>query len=627
MMSSTILKILVYFFISTFCLSQSIINKNTFQKKDLHNKEFKPESYKKFTRAKSLEKAGLWEDAEKIYKEINSDDPGNKKFFKPLKNILKQRSEWDELIVYGSNYSKANNNDSSVKIELGEIYIWAGKVNDAKKIFNSIINYEKNNSNLIKIIIGIYANNGVFDEAEIILSKIRQSSGSEAFFSMEMARYYSNRMVYDKALSEYLIYVVKNPTRLNFVSDKIISFLSSPEIAKVLIKQLKNESSQESNFLLSDIYFNQKQYKNAYDLLIQENVEPRFLLDFSKDLIDENQLSLAEKLLSSLYNDIKSNDKILEQAIFNLAVIYEKKTVKKIDPLPLSGFYKQNSFFTNHYLSFDENQSESLNDAINIYDSLITSTNSIEANYRLGEIRYRILGDLDGAFKHYNNIIQNNRNKKYIVDSIVRLVDIYIAKGNMVKAKSILSRYNDDYRVIDDDIALSIKEAQVYLYAGNIDSLSKFLENTFSNLSLKNNWYNDILELRSLLFDFNQKPELFKLFSESQLLLKKNKREEALRKIYQIIELSEVPLLNAIKYQASYILVLQGNYKEALDLIDDLEGESLYIELSIILKGEIYDYILNDYDLAIDYYLELLENYPNSIYYDQVRLRLRELAS
>ena len=91
--------------------------------------------------------------------------------------------------------------------------------------------------------------------------------------------------------------------------------------------------------------------------------------------------------------------------------------------------------------------------------------------------------------------------------------------------------------------------------------------------------------------------------------------------------MSDVPLKNVIKYYAAIIMVLQGQNENAIDLVDNLEGESIYIELSIILKGEIYDYILENSDLAIDYYLELLEKYPKSIFYDQVRLRLRELAS
>ena len=45
-------------------------------------------------------------------------------------------------------------------------------------------------------------------------------------------------------------------------------------------------------------------------------------------------------------------------------------------------------------------------------------------------------------------------------------------------------------------------------------------------------------------------------------------------------------------------------------------------------EDEIFiDFIDNDISNAIDSYLEFLELYPKSIYYDDVRLRLRELAS
>ncbi len=613
--------------IYSFCDAQTIFDKNMLRINDSEKKKYKQESYTKFTRAKSLEKAGLWQEAEKLYKEINEDDPGNKKFFQPLKNILKQRGEWETLIDYADKYSKVNIDDFTIQIEVGEIYIWAGKANEADKVFDKIYKDSKENLNIIKMIIGTYSKNGVFEKAEPILYEIRKSLKNKAFYSMEMGRYYSNRMAYNNALSEYLLYVNDNPDRFNFVSDKIIGFITSPEIAESLIKQLKKNKSSNSTRLLSDLYFNQKQFEKAYDLLIKNDVKPRLLLDFSKDLINEDQLALAERLLSTIYKNSNSENKIIEQAIFNLAVIYEKKTIKNTDPLPLSGFYKQNSFFLNEYLSFDENKAGSLNQAINIYDSLITSTNSIEANYRLGEIRYRILGDLDGASMHFNNIIKNKRNNKYLLESINRLIDILVAKGDIEKAKLVLNKYENDNRVSKKKINLSFKKAQIYFYEGNLDSLDNYLKKEFSDLSFNDHWFNDILELRSLLFNFNDKPDLFKLFSESQLSLKRNKREEALRKSFQIIEMSDVPLKNVIKYYAASIMVLQGQNEKAINLVDDLEGESIYIELSIILKGEIYDFILKNSDLAIDYYLELLERYPKSIFYDQVRLRLRELAS
>ena len=62
----------------------------------------------------------------------------------------------------------------------------------------------------------------------------------------------------------------------------------------------------------------------------------------------------------------------------------------------------------------------------------------------------------------------------------------------------------------------------------------------------------------------------------------------------------------------------------ALEIMDD---DTAYIESATLLKGEIYDYILSDHSKAVDIYLNFLELFPQSIYYDLIRLRLRELAS
>ncbi len=606
--------------------NQNILDKNSVIGSKNRVQSVNSDSFKKFTRAKSLEKAGLWEDAEKLYKEINIDEPGDKRYFKPLKNILKQRSEWEELIEFSREFSKANNNDPKVLVDLGEVYIWAGEMQLAKQTFQPLLSNAQNNPNIFKMIINKYAQNGIFDKSEEILIKSRKSLKIPEFYSMEMARLYSNRMVYDKALSEYLLYVSKNPNRLNFVSDRIVGFLSSPEIVSMIIKNLKKENSIESKLILSDIYFNQKAYKSSYELLINNDVEFRYLLDFATDLIDENELELSERVLTYIYNSNTSDQSLMEKAIFNLAVIYENKTVSSIDPLPISGLFKNNSFFKNNYLSLNEQNAGSLNQAINIYDSLVTKTNSIEANFRLAEIRFRILGDLDGAVKHYNNIINKKRNKKYLIESVSRLIDIYIAKGDIKKAMDVIKVYKKDSRLLSKLNTLKIKETQVYFYEGDIDTLSAFIKDNFSDLSFDNDWYNDILEIRSLLFNFDKKPELFSMYAEAQLFLQKNKREEALKKLYHILELSEKPLTNLIKYQLAYVLVLQAQYMNAIDIMTNIDGESIFIELSYILNGEVFDYILNDGESAINYYLEFLEKYPDSIYYDQIRLRLRELV-
>ena len=48
--------------------------------------------------------------------------------------------------------------------------------------------------------------------------------------------------------------------------------------------------------------------------------------------------------------------------------------------------------------------------------------------------------------------------------------------------------------------------------------------------------------------------------------------------------------------------------------------------MSEILKAEIFDYIIDDKEEAVNMYLEILNTYPNSIHYDNIRYRLREIA-
>ena len=61
--------------------------------------------------------------------------------------------------------------------------------------------------------------------------------------------------------------------------------------------------------------------------------------------------------------------------------------------------------------------------------------------------------------------------------------------------------------------------------------------------------------------------------------------------------------------------------------MDKNSDSNYYIEEIFILEGEIYDYLLVDISKAVDSYLNFLELFPKSIYYDLIRLRLRELSS
>ena len=83
--------------------------------------------------------------------------------------------------------------------------------------------------------------------------------------------------------------------------------------------------------------------------------------------------------------------------------------------------------------------------------------------------------------------------------------------------------------------------------------------------------------------------------------------------------------LDLIRYQISNLLVQQNKPDDAIIFLEAINGDGIYTELSIIFLAEIYDYIKNDEDMAIQHYLLILQEYPQSIYYEIIRKRLRTI--
>ena len=72
---------------------------------------------------------------------------------------------------------------------------------------------------------------------------------------------------------------------------------------------------------------------------------------------------------------------------------------------------------------------------------------------------------------------------------------------------------------------------------------------------------------------------------------------------------------------------MQGNYNKALEIINKVSEKSAYAEDFMLLKGEILDFLIKDKSKAVDIYLEFLDLFPDSVYYDLIRIRLREITN
>ena len=138
---------------------------------------------------------------------------------------------------------------------------------------------------------------------------------------------------------------------------------------------------------------------------------------------------------------------------------------------------------------------------------------------------------------------------------------------------------------------------------------------------------NDILDVMAVLLSFRHNQEEFKEFAKAQLNIQQNKRIEALEKLASLFKTNEIYIADMCRYQYAWLTYLQGEMNITKIQLSNIINETIFRELAHIFQAEMLDFIDGDISVAIDIYLAFLELYPLSIYYDDVRLRLRELSS
>ncbi len=587
------------------------------------NKKNNPELEDKYSQAKTLERSGLYEEALLLYKEINRSNPGISKYFLPLKNYLKQTESWDSLMVYTQSFSNARNNDLQSKLEFLDVYILMEAEDKWEPLATALVLDLSLSENSIKNILQRLVNLGKLDFAYDLLTQYRKKTGEQDFYSIELGSYLGMRMAYEKSVREYLLFLEFHPRQIQTISDRIMVFPNDPKINAAIKAVLRESPFKSAQFILADLQFKLKEFDLAFETLIVNDATPSMLLYFGKDLSDVREYIRANKVFTHIINSTK-NEKILTETIFEIAKVFESKLVISGSELPLTGFYPNNPFFSSPYLPVKDKSGNSLQQAMEIYDSLRVTNKNAQAAYRLAEVQFRVLGDLDGALYLYQEALIHGNSKSLQIDAGLGLVNIHIAKGDLESAEK---KCVELIEKTPDVLEYKIKSAQILFYQGQFDETDTKLREIIKKLPMDNVAVNDILDVMAVLIGFRHNQEEFVEFAKVQLNIQQNKRTEALEKLKSIFDSNEIYISDMCRYQHAWLTFLQGETDSTKIQLSKIVNATIFRELAHIFHAEILDFIDKNILAAIDSYLEFLELYPQSIYYDDVRLRLRELAS
>jgi len=604
-------KILIYIII---CCSLIISQAKKYQLSTLDNNKIK--------QAKALEKNGQFNEAEFIYIDMLTTSPFIREALIPLKKIYFNKNAVNEFIEYADRYLESHNNHYLKQLDVIDIYI---KANHKKMdtIINQIMNTNfSNKKNKVKPLLKNLLYNNYEEKAINIINSFR--IGDKSYYSQELAIYHSINFNFEKSINEYLLFLDNNPRQLNYISNKIMLLSEYPNTMNIIRTTLSNSSSEEAKIILSNLEFKSGNLESCYSI-IKTLKDDTYIINFIKDLIQIENFDLAQEVISYTLETYQHNPKIIDKAVFQLAQICEIKIQHNVNNSLLTSEINYNQLLSTNLIEFEATYNDLLNTAMNIYDSLRINSKDNISTYHLAEIKYKIQKDFEGAIVLYNDVYNNNTKLTYKELSLSRIIDININQNNIKNITDIIQEYKQNTSNQNINTLLDIKIAQLYFFQGNRDSTISYCHKLLTSLPRDNSYYNDLLDLISIAYLFEDEEE-FKNYTYVKLLSFQNNLSLAKETLDNMDSKNE-EINNLYIYELAYANFLTNDYSLAIDLINQIPNESIYKEYALILISEIYQYKLNNSIEAIKYYNEFINLFSNSIYYDTARLRLRELIN
>ena len=615
-MKKSYLKIIIYFFSLSFSLGQFSSSMKTARMHEINKN---------------------WDAAISIYMDVLNENPNNFQAIRNLKNIYKKSQRYEEGINFLKYYLDRNPKDIQLFIELGEFYFLNENIEKAKKTWsNGLLKFNSNKS-YHRILLSTYDKYSLEKEIFDMVKQGRRNFG-QSFLAQELGDYYQRRKEYKKAIDEYILTLLSNPGKGSTISRKILMMSDDVEAKDIIEIKLLEICDKYPNVLLptlADHYFKHRDYFNSFNTYLKWGnrgfFDPKKWLDFANNLRKENAYLLS---VNAYEYALKQNLKSYQygEALLGLAKTFEDQIspTKTKDIIPY--FYGDNIFFDDASQIFSKISPNNLQFSLDIYDSILVtipeSSLIIEAQFRLAEIQYRIIEDFDKASALYINALSKNPPMKLKKNIILRIADVLLAKGEHKNSITFLDSVYNIYQIEE----IKNKLIEVHLFSGNPDTALSIINETFTLITPINRSFNDLMEIRDIINYYyidqdNPGKKAFKQFLKAEYLLKQRKISESSQLLHHTINKnSGLKIIPLISLRRVILLLKMKKFDQALDQIVSIEN-SLLGDKSIIMTGQIYEQIYNDNEKAMEYYMRIINNYTDSIYFEPVRYHIRMLNS
>lgn len=538
-------------------------------------------------------------------------------------------------LIYTKNFKKAektvkkqqdkNDWDLRYRIDMGRVYRAEGEEDKAKKEFKGAVDgitsmtpYKQ----VVDISDAFLAINET-DYAIDALQQGRKVSTSNYTFNLELAEIYAIKKDYTSMITEYLDLLEISDGYIKQVQDNLQMRMDadpdnkiSPLLRTELIKRSqKNPDKTIWNQMLMWYYMQQNNFAMA---LVQAKAVDR------RDKLNGKQImDMAETTRANQQYDVANDAYDYVISLGNDKPYYNRARIEKVNTR-----YEQVTStpdYTNEQLVSVETEMKAT------LDELGKSPSTISLMKTLAHLEAFYLHNTKDAIALMEEAIaMPGVAPQKSAECKLELGDVLLLDGQVWEASLRYSQVEKAFKTDPIGYEAKLRNAKVAFYIGDFhwaQTQLSILKEAPERLIANDAMYLSMIITDNLALDSN--PEPLMLFAKADLMLFQNRFTDASKYLDSIDLLYPThSLADDILFMRYRIAFKQNKYEEAAQWLQkliaayptDILGDDATFRLA-----ELYDYHLNDKEKAKQYYLDVITNYPGSLFKVDAQKRYRIL--
>lgn len=578
---------------------------------------------------------GEYEKAVELFAKIYNSSPNSYIYYYYYQTLM-QLGDFKEAEKVVKKQQKNSPKVQRYKIDLGFVYESSGEQEKAENVYSDAIKDLQPQQNLIRELYHAFLVRKQLNYALSTLQKGRKLLNDNKLFTAEITDIYIQLNQTDKVVAE----------ALGLVSDKSIS---NVQVVETIIQKLltddenkqkyltvrtilqKNIQQQPDNIcyemILKWVYLLYKEYPDALvltksiDRKLKEDGQRVFQLATeaaaNKDYgtaIDALRYLIERGEQSTYYTSAQFQllDVKYEQLISKSPVVLEDALVLEKEfnqTLTDYGFHSGTSSWIRkyaHLLAFYVNKPQQAIEVLNQAVANADRDAAEQAEYKIDLADIELfMGDVWEATLHYSQVDKAFPNE--LIGQTAKFknakLSFYIGEFEWAKSQLDVLRAATSKLIANDAMYFSL------LISDNEQESDEEEDSLFSNDSENN------IGLR--------------YYAKADFLIFQNKDDEAMQLLDSILIVDPFgKLVDDVYFQKAQISIKKGDYFGAEQLLKEIVSKHSYDLLAddaTFKLAELYDYSFKDSAQAMEYYQQLLKEYPDSLFTVTARKRYREL--